>query len=81
MSDKMWVDEAWRLPDDLVDRLQKSDYKDAWKWEIERTAQVRAILTDLIAELRDAPHPSEYRGNYANDCADRAEARLLDTGD
>lgn len=38
--------------------------------------QTRAILLDLIAELRDAPDPHEYRGNYAHDCADDAEARL-----
>ena len=41
----------WKVPDDLADRVANANYADAWRLEIERTAQVRGILTDLIAQL------------------------------
>ena len=75
------MSDMWQVPDDLADRVRDATYKDAWEREIERTVELRAILTDLIAELREAPHPSEYRGNYSHDAADRAEARLQQIGD
>ena len=80
MSDKIWIDEAWRVPDDLAVRLQKSDYKDALNWEIERTAQVRVILTDLIAEMRDLVG---VVGNEDDSTAalSRAEERLREIGE
>ena len=55
-------DEMWQVPDDLADRLRRTDYSEAWAREIERTAELRGILTDLIAELR-AMH-------YAHSCTD-----------
>lgn len=77
MNDKIWIDEAWRLPDDLAERVRKGNYADAWKLEIERTAQTRAVLMDLIAGLR---HGEEcYRqGEWCNvdEFLDRAEAQL-----
>lgn len=42
----------WQIPDDLADNLRRANYADAWAREIERTAELRGILTDLIAELR-----------------------------
>ena len=47
------MSDMWQVPDDLADRVRDTDYKDAWAREIEHTAQVRTILTDLIAELRE----------------------------
>ena len=51
------MSDMWQVPDDLADRVRDTDYKDAWAREIEHTAQVRTILTDLIAELREG-HPT-----------------------
>ena len=46
----------WQIPDDLADNLRRANYVDAWAREIEHTKAMRAILTDLITELRDL-HP------------------------
>lgn len=51
------MSDDWQVPDDLADRIRRLDRTDAWAREIERTAEVRAILTDLIAELREG-HPT-----------------------
>lgn len=74
MNDKIWIDEAWQLPDDLADRVRQGNYADAWKLEIERTAQMRAILQDLIAELRGDTGICDDVG--VKEYTDRAEARL-----
>ena len=37
---------------------------------------VTYILQDLIEDLKKAPHPSEYRGNYAHDVAEEALHKL-----
>ena len=72
----------WQVPDDLADRIGRLDRTDAWKREIERTAEVRAILTDLIAELvGDDGDGHELTGAVEDGCQvcaaiDRAEARL-----
>ena len=50
------MSDDWQVPDDLADRI-RLDRTDAWAREIERTAEVRAILTDLIEELREG-HPT-----------------------
>ena len=50
-------DEMWQVPDDLADRLRRTDYSEAWAREIEHTKAMRAILQDLIAELREG-HPT-----------------------
>lgn len=76
------MSDAWQVPEDLADSVRKVDYTDAWRVEIERTARVRDILTDLIAELRGR-HPA---GDYCccgwctrdKEAAYRAEARLRD---
>ena len=54
------MSDDWQVPDNLADLIRRLDRTDAWAREIERTAEVRAILTDLIAELR-AQH-------YADQC-------------
>lgn len=61
----------WQVPDDLAERVRDSNYVEAWQLEIERTAQTRAIVTDLIAELRACQLPPR-----ATEAADRAEKRL-----
>ena len=77
-------DEMWQVPDDLADRLRRTDYSEAWAREIERTAELRGILTDLIAELRACPVLPTTREDLEplRNMADRAEARLREvTGD
>jgi len=88
LREAVWVPgmSDWLVPDDLADRVRRSSYADAWKLEIERTAEVRAILTDLIAELRQASGDDRWihlpDGHYCTPvlpltvAADRAEARL-----
>ena len=90
------MSDDWQVPDDLADRIRRLDRTDAWAREIERTAEVRAILTDLIAELRNEhyPHPCTDPEDFPCCCescagawpclmadmADRAEARLKSRG-
>ena len=67
----------WRVPTNLARDVALVNYGDAWKREIERTAEVRGILTDLIAESRawlagDHPEPLVWMLN-------RAEQRLQHT--
>jgi hypothetical protein len=70
-------DEMWQVPDDLADRLRRTDYSEAWAREIERTAELRGILTDLIAELRAMPAACDVCCDAPGElAADRAEARL-----
>ena len=75
------MSDDWQVPDDLADRI-RLDRTDAWAREIERTAEVRAILTDLIAELvGDDGDGHELTGAVEDGCQvcaaiDRAEARL-----
>ncbi len=81
MNDKIWIDEAWQLPDDLADRVRQGNYADAWKLEIERTAQMRAVLEDLIAGVQIAvdDYGERMHGSaraYLLGIRDRAEARL-----
>ncbi len=47
----------WQIPHGLASRVRDATYKDAWEREIERTVELRGILTDLIAELREG-HPT-----------------------
>ena len=76
------MSDDWRVPDDLADRIRRLDRTDAWKREIERTVEVRAILSDLIAELvGDDGDGHELTGAVEDGCQvcaaiDRAEARL-----
>ena len=76
------MSDGWEAPDDLADRIRRLDRTDAWAREIERTAEVRAILTDLIAELvGDDGDGHELTGDDEDGCQvcaaiDRAEARL-----
>jgi hypothetical protein len=76
------MSDDWQIPDDLADRVREADYADAWKLEIERTAEVRAILTDLIAEVyaahdRDDLHwAAAARESLMVAAADCAETRL-----
>ena len=76
------MSDGWEAPDDLADRIRRLDRTDAWAREIERTAEVRAILTDLIAELvGDDGDGHELTGAVEDGCQvcaaiDRAEARL-----
>lgn len=76
------MSDDWQVPDDLADRIRRLDRTDAWAREIERTAEVRAILTDLIAELvGDDGDGHELTGAVEDGCQvcaaiDRAEARL-----
>jgi len=86
------MSDDWQVPDDLADRI-RLDRTDAWAREIERTAEVRAILTDLIAELRAAHRPAADLDGEPRLCtegcgitpcptlryADRAEQRLQHT--
>lgn len=60
------MSDDWQVPDDLADRIRRLDRTDAWAREIERTAEVRAILTDLIAELRNEHR--EGRDGYCEEC-------------
>ena len=72
----------WKVPDDLADRVANANYADAWRLEIERTAQVRGILTDLIAELRRttkgylSPRAYAITVEQQREMADAAEAQL-----
>ena len=77
------MSDDWQVPDDLADRIRRLDRTDAWAREIERTAEVRAILTDLIAELRaTAAVKPGATGRLLIEIAGGAEARLRDvTGD
>ena len=70
------MSDDWQVPDDLADRIRRLDRTDAWAREIERTAEVRAILVDLIAEL--VGHEMTPDGEACAVCSaiDRAEARL-----
>jgi len=75
------MSDDWQVPDDLADRVRRLDRTDAWAREIERTAEVRAILTDLIAELGGDDgdgHELTPDGDACTVCSaiDRAEARL-----
>ena len=80
------MSDDWQVPDDLADRVRRLDRTDAWAREIERTAEVRAILTDLIAELvGDDGDGHELTGAVEDGCQvcaaiDRAEARLREVG-
>ena len=73
---------GWQVPSDLAERVSKADYRDAWGLEIKRTAEVREILQDLIAELvGDDGDGHELTGAVEDGCQvcaaiDRAEARL-----
>lgn len=84
------MSDMWQVPDDLADRVRDANYKDAWEREIEHTAQVRGILRDLIADLREAHRCSgseTLKGAWCDPCGlpwpchsiastDRAEQRL-----
>ena len=75
------MSDDWQVPDDLADRIRRLDRTDAWAREIERTAEVRAILTDLIAELVGDDGDGHEMTPDGEACAvcvaiDRAEARL-----
>lgn len=75
------MSDDWQVPDDLADRVRRLDRTDAWAREIERTAEVRAILTDLIAELVGDDGDGHEMTPDGEACAvcvaiDRAEVRL-----
>ena len=75
------MSDDWQVPDDLADRIRRLDRTDAWAREIERTAEVRAILTDLIAELVGDDGDGHEMTPDGEACAvcvaiDRAEVRL-----
>ncbi len=77
------MSDDWQVPDDLADRIRRLDRTDAWAREIERTAEVRAILTDLIAELVGDDGDGHEMTPDGEACAvcvaiDRAEVRLRD---
>ena len=65
----------WQIPHGLAGRVRDATYKDAWEREIERTVEVRGILTDLIAELR-AVSEDMGGGWDLKEATDRAEQRL-----
>ena len=77
------MSDDWQVPDDLADRIRRLDRTDAWAREIERTAEVRAILTDLITELREtAAVKPGATGRLLMEMVGSAEARLREvTGD
>ena len=71
------MSDDWQVPDDLADRIRRLDRTDAWAREIERTAEVRAILTDLIAELRAYARYTYTEYTLIENALDRAETRLM----
>ena len=76
------MSDDWQVPDDLADRIRRLDRTDAWAREIERTAEVRAILTDLITELREtAAVKPGATGRLLMEMVGSAEARLREVGD
>ena len=84
----------WQIPHGLANRVRDATYKDAWEREIERTVELRGILTDLIAELRDMfgtdaeaygehieTFPIGLDADEVRDYLDRAERRLREVED
>ena len=77
----------WQIPHGLASRVRGATYKDAWEREIERTVELRGILTDLITELiGDDGDGHELTSGEGDTCLvceaiDRAEARLREVTD